>query len=139
VPLSTTIKLSRATAPLASQVWSVHVRLRQDRGAARHDLRVERGEIVALIGANGAGKSTTLRAISGLLKPAAGRSASRAERSRQLPADRIVALGIAHCPEERHVWPSMTVHENLALGATCASRKPVVDSASARSTTAFRG
>ena len=108
--------------PLRSNGASLKVerhpgRLRQDRRAARHQPGGGAGEIVALIGANGAGKSTTLRAISGLLKPSAGRSLGAAKSISGLAADRIVAAGIAHCPEERHVWPSMTVRENLALGA----------------------
>jgi branched-chain amino acid transport system ATP-binding protein len=81
------------------------------------DLRVDEGEVVALIGANGAGKSTLLRAVSGLLKPASGRIALRGERIGGRPADQIVNKGVAHCPEERHVWPAMSVHENLLLGA----------------------
>jgi branched-chain amino acid transport system ATP-binding protein len=87
--------------------------------AALHgvNLRVRRGEIVALLGANGAGKSTTLRAISGLLKPTRGDIVFRGESIAGLAADRVVAEGIAQSPEERHVWPAMTVHENLAMGA----------------------
>jgi branched-chain amino acid transport system ATP-binding protein len=75
------------------------------------------GEIVALIGANGAGKSTTLRAISGLLKTGEGQVTWGGQSITGWAVDRIVAAGIAHCPEERHVWPNMTVQENLALGA----------------------
>jgi branched-chain amino acid transport system ATP-binding protein len=80
-------------------------------------LHVQQGEVVALIGANGAGKSTTLRAISGLLTPAAGDILyNSASIARQRP-DVIVRGGIAHCPEERHIWPELSVHENLSLGA----------------------
>jgi branched-chain amino acid transport system ATP-binding protein len=80
-------------------------------------LHVQQGEVVALIGANGAGKSTTLRAISGLLTPAAGDILyNNASIARQRP-DVIVRCGIAHCPEERHIWPELSVHENLSLGA----------------------
>ncbi|MBN9427556.1 MAG: ABC transporter ATP-binding protein [Burkholderiales bacterium] len=87
--------------------------------AALHgvSLAVQPGEVVALLGANGAGKSTTLRAISGLLRPTRGSIRFDGRDIGALRPDRIVALGIAHCPEERHVWPAMTVHENLALGA----------------------
>lgn len=80
-------------------------------------LKVQPGEIVALIGANGAGKSTTLRAISGLLKPSTGRILWKGRPINGLPAEKIVGAGIAHCPEERHVWAEMTVRENLMLGA----------------------
>jgi branched-chain amino acid transport system ATP-binding protein len=93
--------------------------------AALHgiSLEVSEGETVALIGANGAGKSTVLRAISGLLKTHAGTITWRRAAIQNLPPDRIVSAGIAHCPEERHVWSSMTVEENIALGAyLCRSR-----------------
>ncbi len=87
--------------------------------AALHgvDLKIAPGEVVALIGANGAGKSTTLRTISGLLKPTQGEILYKGHSIGGLAADRIVAQGIAQSPEERHVWPAMTVYENLALGA----------------------
>lgn len=87
--------------------------------AALHgvDMEIGAGEVVALIGANGAGKSTVLRAISGLIKPSSGRITWNGAAIGSMAADRIVAAGIAHCPEERHVWPNMTVEENLALGA----------------------
>lgn len=81
------------------------------------DLYVATGEAVALIGANGAGKSTMLRAISGLLKPTAGRITCAGRDITGWSADRVVTAGIAHCPEERHVWPNMSVEENLTLGA----------------------
>jgi branched-chain amino acid transport system ATP-binding protein len=89
-------------------------------------IEVHAGETVALIGANGAGKSTTLRAISGLLKARAGSITFEGKPIANLPPDRIVAAGIAHCPEERHVWPNMTVEENIALGAyLCRSKAEV--------------
>jgi branched-chain amino acid transport system ATP-binding protein len=79
--------------------------------------RVEEGEIVALIGANGAGKSTTLRAVAGVLRPRAGRIAFRGRDITPLPSHRRVGLGIALVPEGRHVFPFLTVRENLELGA----------------------
>ncbi|MGH7277585.1 MAG: ABC transporter ATP-binding protein [Candidatus Rokuibacteriota bacterium] len=81
------------------------------------DLGVQAGELVCLIGANGAGKTSTLRAISGLLRPGSGRIVfdGREIQSRE-PAD-ILALGIAHCPEGRRVFPHLTVQENLEMGA----------------------
>jgi branched-chain amino acid transport system ATP-binding protein len=87
--------------------------------AALHGVRIEvrEGEVVALLGANGAGKSTTLRAISGLLRPTRGEILFEGKAIGGMAPDRIVALGIAQSPEERHVWPAMTVHENLTLGA----------------------
>jgi branched-chain amino acid transport system ATP-binding protein len=86
--------------------------------AALHgvDLRIHRGETVALIGANGAGKSTTLRAISGLLAPVRGHIRFKGRSIGGHRPDQVVRQGIAHCPEERHVWPAMSVAENLALG-----------------------
>jgi branched-chain amino acid transport system ATP-binding protein len=89
-------------------------------------LRVQPGETVALIGANGAGKSTTLRAISGLLKPTRGSIRFNGRDIGGMAPDRIVGLGIAQSPEERHVWPAMTVYENLVLGAyLCRSQATV--------------
>ena len=86
--------------------------------AALHgiNLTVGRGETVALIGANGAGKSTTLRTISGLLSPTRGRIRFKGRSLAGCRPDQIVREGIAHSPEERHVWPAMSVAENLALG-----------------------
>jgi branched-chain amino acid transport system ATP-binding protein len=81
------------------------------------DLEVRAGELVCLIGANGAGKSSTLRAISGLLRLSAGRILLEGrEIQARSPAD-ILELGIAHCPEGRRVFPHLTVQENLEMGA----------------------
>jgi branched-chain amino acid transport system ATP-binding protein len=79
-------------------------------------LTVERGQLVALIGANGAGKTTTLKAISGLLPPAGGKIVFDGTDITKATARDILALGIAHCPEGRHVFPYMTVAENLEMG-----------------------
>jgi len=89
-------------------------------------LKVGPGEVVALIGANGAGKSTTLRVMSGLIGVTTGDILlNGASISGQRP-DTIVRRGIAHCPEERRIWPELTVHENLALGAfICGDRAEV--------------
>jgi branched-chain amino acid transport system ATP-binding protein len=81
------------------------------------DLVVGEGEVVALLGANGAGKSTTLRTISGLIRPRSGTIRFAGERIDRLPPARIVRLGIAHCPEGRRVFGGLTVAENLRLGA----------------------
>jgi branched-chain amino acid transport system ATP-binding protein len=86
-------------------------------------LRVEDGEIVALIGANGAGKTTTLRAISGLIRPAAGRVVFDGNDLRGRAPHTIVRLGIGHSPEGRRVFARMTVRENLELGAFTRSSK----------------
>jgi branched-chain amino acid transport system ATP-binding protein len=80
-------------------------------------LEVEAGELVTLIGANGAGKSTTLRAISRLLRPLRGGLRFGGQNLLGLPPDRVVGLGIAHCPEGRQVLSRMNVEDNLRLGA----------------------
>jgi branched-chain amino acid transport system ATP-binding protein len=80
-------------------------------------LSIKQGQLVALIGANGAGKSTTLRAISGLLPWASGRMTFEGEDVSRCSAREILARGIAHCPEGRRVFPDMTVEENLDMGA----------------------
>lgn len=79
--------------------------------------RVDRGEIVTLVGSNGAGKTTILRTISGLLKPRRGAIYFDQTRLDVLPAHRVVELGIAHIPEGRRLWPGLTVRETLELGA----------------------
>jgi branched-chain amino acid transport system ATP-binding protein len=83
----------------------------------RVSLRVDAGELVAVIGANGAGKTTALRTISGLLTPATGTITFNGQRIHGVDPDAIVRLGLAHCPEERKIWPHMTVLEHLELGA----------------------
>ena len=80
-------------------------------------LEVAEGEIVTLIGANGAGKSTTLRAIAGVLRPRAGRVLFRGQDVTSLPSHARSALGIALVPEGRRVFPFLSVRENLELGA----------------------
>jgi branched-chain amino acid transport system ATP-binding protein len=80
-------------------------------------LKVERGEIVTLIGANGAGKTTTLRTISGVLRPRQGTVRLEGTRIDQLPPHRLVEMGIAQAPEGRRIFPRMTVLENLEMGA----------------------
>lgn len=93
-------------------------------------LEVDRGEIVALIGANGAGKTSTLRTISGLLRPKNGRiffrrqeAADEVDISRLAPED-IVRLGVSHCPEGRGIFSRLSVRENLLVGAYLRNDKP---------------
>ena len=81
------------------------------------NLEVREGEIVTLIGSNGAGKSTTLRTISGLLKPKTGSITFEGEVISGKPGHEIVASGICHSPEGRRIFPRMSVDENLELGA----------------------
>jgi branched-chain amino acid transport system ATP-binding protein len=80
-------------------------------------LAVGEGEAVGLLGANGAGKSTTLRAISGLVRPSAGRITFLGADITDLAPYKVTALGIAHVPEGRQVFPELTVKENLEIGA----------------------
>jgi branched-chain amino acid transport system ATP-binding protein len=87
-------------------------------------LEVNQGEVVALLGANGAGKTTTLRAVSGLLRPSDGQVAFQGRRIDRLPASRIVELGVVQVPEGRKIFPSLTVRENLELGAYHRKAKP---------------
>ncbi len=78
---------------------------------------VREGEIVVLLGANGAGKSTTLKTISSLLKPARGTVTFEGARLDQVPSSRIIEYGLAHVPEGRRLFPEMTVEENLIVGS----------------------
>ena len=78
---------------------------------------VQEGEIVALLGANGAGKTTTQKTVSGMLRPAAGSITFAGERIDGIPPHELINLGVCHVPEGRHVFPRMTVAENLSMGA----------------------
>jgi branched-chain amino acid transport system ATP-binding protein len=80
-------------------------------------LSIKRGQLVAIIGANGAGKSTTLRSISGILSSSSGRMVFEGQDITRCSAREILSRGIAHCPEGRRVFPDMTVEENLDMGA----------------------
>ena len=78
---------------------------------------VSKGEIVTLVGSNGSGKSTTLKAISGLVPPSSGEISLEETRIDRMAAHRIVEMGIAQIPEGRRLWPGLSVRENLELGA----------------------
>lgn len=79
-------------------------------------LTVENGEFVALIGANGAGKTTFLRAISGLKEISSGSIKFQGDEISNLPCEKIVKLGICHCPEDRHIWKHISVRKHIMLG-----------------------
>ena len=79
-------------------------------------LKVEKGEVISILGANGAGKTTLLRTISGLIEPKRGTIEFEGQRIDRLGAEEIVRLGISHCPEGRKLFPQMTVYKNLVLG-----------------------
>ena len=89
-------------------------------------IEVPQGKIVTLIGANGAGKSTTLRSLSGLLKPSEGRILLEGKEIHKLAAQEIVSLGMSQVPEGRRVFANMTVRENLDLGAYIRNDKQVI-------------
>ena len=78
---------------------------------------VNQGEVIALIGANGAGKTTTLHTVTGLISPVGGKIEFEGKDITKTPHHKIVAMGMAHVPEGRHVFPDMTVLQNLMLGA----------------------
>lgn len=88
---------------------------------------VNQGEIVTLIGSNGAGKSTTLKTISGQLRPKSGTIVFNGERIDNLPPHEVAKKGIAHCPEGRRIFPRLTVMENLEMGAFNVSDRGAIE------------
>src|SRR3954451_10270484 len=109
------------------ELSDVHVRYGAIRALQGVSLRVDEGELVALIGSHGGGKSTTLRTISGLLRPAQGSIRFEGTDITNAPSDRIVSLGISHSPEGRRIFGGLTVGENLRLGAVSRSRSAAAD------------
>src|SRR5215467_14044150 len=81
-------------------------------------LHVDKGEIVTLLGANGAGKSTTLRTISGLIRPTSGEIWFDGRRIDTVSPEQIVRMGVSHVPEDHRIFPGLTVKENIMLGST---------------------
>ena len=88
------------------------------------DLEVRQGEIVTVVGANGAGKSTTLRNVSRLVRPAAGQLLFQGQELTRLESHDVVELGIVQVPEGRHIFPEMTVLENLRMGSYARATRP---------------
>lgn len=109
------------------ELRDIHVYYGHIRALDEVSLRVNEGELVALIGSNGAGKSTTLKTISGLLHPRQGSILYQGEDITRAPTDRIVALGISHSPEGRRIFSGLTVRENLLLGAVARRNGPALN------------
>jgi branched-chain amino acid transport system ATP-binding protein len=99
------------------EVDDIEVRYGNIKALKGISFEVTEGEIVALLGANGAGKTTTQKTVSGMLRPALGQIRYEGERIDGLKAHNLINLGICHVPEGRHVFPRMTVAENLEMGA----------------------
>jgi branched-chain amino acid transport system ATP-binding protein len=104
------------TTPLI-EVDDIEVRYGAIRALKGVTFHANEGEIVALLGSNGAGKTTTQKTVSGMLRPASGQIRFEGKRIDGIPAHDLVSLGICHVPEGRHVFPRMTVEENLEIGA----------------------
>lgn len=96
------------------------------------DVAAGQGELVAVVGANGAGKTTLLRAVSGLLRPSAGTVTLEGVEVTGTPAERLATAGFAHVPENRLVFPTLSVGDNLALGGWSRRRRPAGERAGDR-------
>jgi branched-chain amino acid transport system ATP-binding protein len=108
---------SSAQARELLQVDQIEVRYGTIAALKGISFSVREGEIVALLGANGAGKTTTQKTVSGMLRPAKGSITFDGKRIDGIPAHQLIRLGVCHVPEGRHVFPRMTVAENLEMGA----------------------
>jgi branched-chain amino acid transport system ATP-binding protein len=106
-----------ATSDIMLQVQDIHCFYGRIEALKGITIAVNRGEIVTLIGSNGAGKSTTLKTISGLVQPRDGRILLNGQPLNGVPAHKIATMGVAQSPEGRRVFPRMTVIENLEMGA----------------------
>ena len=109
------------------EINNVHVHYHKVAALKGIDMAVPEDGIVTIIGANGAGKSTTLRSISGLVRISKGEIVFDGQRIDGLPPEKIVALGIAHVPEGRRVFPGLTVEQNLRSGAFLRTDKGAID------------
>jgi ABC-type branched-subunit amino acid transport system ATPase component len=105
------------SGPILLDVVDIEVRYGAIRALKGVSFHVKEGEIVALLGANGAGKTTTQKTVSGMLRPTLGTISYDGKRIDGIPAHELVRLGICHVPEGRHVFPRMSVAENLEMGA----------------------
>ena len=119
------------------KVEDLHVAYGAIRALQGVSFHIEEGEIVTLIGANGAGKSTTLRTISGLLRPLQGNIEFDGRSITRVPAERIVKLGISQVPEGRQIFSRLTVLENLEMGAFTRTDKDEIRASMERVFTSF--
>jgi branched-chain amino acid transport system ATP-binding protein len=110
-------EVSTEPRPVLLDVAAIEVRYGAIAALKGISFTVREGEIVALLGANGAGKTTTQKTISGMLRPALGSITLAGKRIDGIPAHELIRLGVCHVPEGRHVFPRMTVAENLEMGA----------------------
>ena len=104
-----------------------NIKVAYDKTVVIHDvsLHVKEGELVTILGANGAGKSTIIKTITGLVRPLEGEILLNGEDLTKVRPDKIVRKGVALCPEGRRVWPRMTVEENMAMGAFTLPKKEI--------------
>ncbi len=109
------------------EISDLHVHYHKVAALKGINMAIPEDGIVTIIGANGAGKSTTLRSISGLVRISKGEIVFAGQRIDGLPPEKIVALGIAHVPEGRRIFPNLTVEENLRTGAFLRSDKAEID------------
>jgi len=109
------------------EIKNLHVKYGNIEAIHGIDIKVEKGEIVTILGANGAGKSTTLMTISGLIKPSEGKIIFDGVDITDTPGDKIVEMGISQVPEGRRLFGTLTVEENLELGAFTIKDKKVVE------------
>src|SRR5580693_6046075 len=100
-------------------------------------IKVEKGQIVTLVGANGAGKTTTLKAVSGLLRPRVGDIRFAGASLRDVPPHEIATMGVLHVPEGRRIFARLTVEENLAMGAFTRRDRPAIQQDKERMMTLF--
>ncbi len=107
----------RAIKGVSFEVDDIEVRYGAIKALKGVSFTVAEGEVVALLGANGAGKTTTQKTVSGMLRPSLGQIRYDGKRIDGIPAHELIRLGICHVPEGRHVFPRMTVAENLEMGA----------------------
>lgn len=119
------------------EVRNIHVFYGAVRALRNITLEVNEGELVSLLGPNGAGKTTTLRTISGMMGPREGEIWFDGERIDNLPAQELVGRGIAHLPEGRELFPTLTVEENLRFGYYVKRKQPGYDAALERAFTFF--